>query len=276
MPSVLPTAETDYQAAPAPARLILDRAVWNAVFGSIGGRLRALEDVNSGIETLKLELQNFGIQRLDEAINPLIAQTQAALASLRSEVQEAQAELADTVDTANAAFAAALTTANASLGQLQTQLNQMLAGGVPAANVAVTAIDTLAATDAQTAFAEILSEMNVLATSTTAALATKADVSALAAVKAGSAVVVSAAATMVAGGVYFAKTAAGAFTLTLPADPADGNTVTVYRYGGNAVTVARNTKTINFVADDMSIDRDRMLLQFIYLDTTWIALPGTF
>lgn len=276
MPSVLPTAETDYQAAPAPARLILDRAVWNAVFGSIGGRLRALEDVNSGIETLKLELQNFGIQRLDEAINPLIAQTQAALASLRSDVEEAQAELADTVDTANAAFAAALATANTSLGQVQTQLNQMLAGGVPAANVAVTAIDTLAATNAQAAFAEIVSEMNVLATSTTVAFATKADVSALATVKAGSAVVVSAAETMVAGGVYFAKTAAGTFTLTLPADPANGNTVTVYRYGGNAVTVARNTKTINFVADDMSIDRDRMLLQFIYLDTTWIVLPGIF
>jgi hypothetical protein len=276
MPSVPPTSSNDYQAPPAPAKLVLDRSVWNAVFGSVGARLRALEDVNSGIEALKLELQNFGIQRLDEAINPLIAETQAALAALQAEVAQAQDELSDTVADANAAFAAALATANASLADLQETLDQMLAGGVPAANVAVTAIDTLAATNAQAAFAEIVSEMNVLATSTTVAFATKADVSALATVKAGSAVVVSAAETMVAGGVYFAKTAAGTFTLTLPADPANGNTVTVYRYGGNAVTVARNTKTINFVADDMSIDRDRMLLQFIYLDTTWIALPGTF
>lgn len=172
MPSVLPTPETDYRAPPAPARMVLDRAVWDAVFGSVGGRLRALEDVNSGIEQLKLELQNFGIQRLDEAINPLIAQTQAALATLLAEVAEAQAELADTVENANAAFAAALATANTSLGQVQTQLNQMLAGGVPAANVALTAINTLAAANAQAAFAEIVSEMNTLAESTTTALTT--------------------------------------------------------------------------------------------------------
>lgn len=276
MPSVLPTAETDYQAAPAPARLILDRAVWNAVFGSIGGRLRALEDVNSGIETLKLELQNFGIQRLDEAINPLIAQTQAALASLRSEVQEAQAELADTVDTANAAFAAALATANASLGQVQTQLNQMLAGGVPAANVAVAAIDTLAATDAQTAFAEIVSEMNVLATSTTAALATKADASALAAIKAGSGSVVTANLTAVAGGEYYVKTATAAVTITLPVAPAEGNIVAVWRYGANAVNIARNGKTISFVADDFQIDTDRTFVQLKYFDGNWSPILGKF
>lgn len=276
MPSVLPTPETDYRAPPAPSRMVLDRAVWDAVFVSVGERLRALEDVNSGIEQLKLELQNFGIQRLDEAINPLIEQTQAALATLLAEVAEAQAELADTVDNANAAFAAALATANQSLGQVQTQLDQMLAGGVPAANVPVTAIDTLAATNAQAAFAEIVSEMNTLAESTTTALSQKADNSALAAVKAGSASVVSAAAAMVAGGVYFAKTAAGSFTLTLPSNPANGHIIVVYRYGANAVTIGRNGKTINFIADDMSMDKDRMLLQFIYLDTTWIVMPGVF
>lgn len=132
MQSVLPTPEDDYRAPPAPSRLFLDRAVWDAVFGSIGGRLRTLEDVNSGIETLKLELQNFGIQRLDEAINPLIEQTLTALA-----------------------------TASDDLGELRETLDQILAGGLPADQVAVEPIDGLSAENAQAAFVEVLDKIEV-------------------------------------------------------------------------------------------------------------------
>lgn len=130
MPSVLPTPEDDYRAPPAPSRMVLDRAVWDYVFGSIGGRLRALEDVNSGIETLKLELQNFGIQRLDEAINPLIEQTLAALAI-----------------------------AGDDLDQLRETLDQMLAGGLPASSVAVAPVSGLTAGNAQAAIAEVLDKI---------------------------------------------------------------------------------------------------------------------
>ena len=130
MPSVLPTSETDYRAPPAPARMVLDRAVWDAVFGSIGGRLRTLEDVNSGIETLKLELQNFGIQRLDEAINPLIEQTLTALAI-----------------------------AGDDLDQLRETLDQMLAGGLPASSVAIAPVSGLTAENAQAAIAEVLDKI---------------------------------------------------------------------------------------------------------------------
>lgn len=130
MPSVLPIPEDDYRAPPAPSRMVLDRAVWDAVFGSVGSRLRALEDVNSGIETLKLELQNFGIQRLDEAINPLIEQTLAALAI-----------------------------AGDDLDQLRATLDQMLAGGLPASSVAVAPVSGLTAGNAQAAIAEVLDKI---------------------------------------------------------------------------------------------------------------------
>lgn len=262
MPSVLPNAETDYQAPPAPSRMVLDRAVWDAVFGSIGGRLRALEDVNSGIETLKLELQNFGIQRLDEAINPLIAQTQAALASLRSEVQEAQAELADTVEDANAAFAAALATANTSLGQLQTQLNQMLAGGVPAANVAVTAINTLAAANAQAAFAEVVSEMNTLAESTTLALGTKQNKMTWSK-KTG-------AFNATAGNTYLLKHTA-AVTVTFPAAPAEGDRIGLVIEDEAelyAVTIVLSGKSFAGATTDVVVKRGFTLI-FEFFDGAW-------
>lgn len=262
MPSVLPTPETDYRAPPAPARMVLDRAVWDAVFGSVGGRLRALEDVNSGIEQLKLELQNFGIQRLDEAINPLIAQTQAALATLLAEVAEAQAELADTVEDANAAFAAALATANTSLGQVQVQLDQMLAGGVPAANVAVTAINTLAAANAQAAFAEIVSEMNTLTESTTTELARKANKLAWSKKTASF--------TAAAGNIYLVKHTA-AVTVTFPATVAEGDRIGLIiedEAETYAVTIALSGKSFAGATSNVMIKRGVTLI-FEYFDSAW-------
>lgn len=129
MSSVPPTSANDYQAPPAPDRFVLDRGVWNDVFGSIGERLRGLEDVNSGIEQIKLELQNFGLERLDEAITPLIEQTQTNLAVLQQAVADAQEDLDHTVTEAQAAFAAAVSTANASLALVQAQLDAILQGG---------------------------------------------------------------------------------------------------------------------------------------------------
>lgn len=262
MPSVLPTPETDYRAPPAPSRMVLDRAVWDAVFSSIGGRLRALEDVNSGIEQLKLELQNFGIQRLDEAINPLIAQTQAALETLQAEVAQAQDELSDTVADANAAFAAALATANQSLIDLQEALDQMLAGGVPAANVAVTAIDTLAATNAQAAFAEIVSEMNTLAQSTTTALGSKQ--TKLTWSKKTTSFNAS------AGNTYLLKHSA-ALTVTFPAAPAEGDRIGLVIEDEAelyAVTIALSGKSFAGAATDVVVKRGVTLI-FEYFDGAW-------
>ncbi|WP_286079867.1 hypothetical protein [Agrobacterium sp. MS2] len=188
----------------------------------------------------------------------------------------AQQELSDTVEDANAAFAAALAAASQSIADLQETLDQMLAGGVPAANVAITAIDGLTATNSQAAFAELVADLEALANSLTDALNLKADASALAAVAAGLGSVVTANTQAVAGGEYYAKTAGGAVTVTLPLTPADGNIITIWRYGANAVTIARNGKTINFVADDIQIDTDRIFVQLKYFDGNWSAIPGKF
>lgn len=258
MPSVPPTSENDYQAPPAPAKLVVDRTVWNGVFGSIGSRLRVLEDVNSGIEAIKLELQNFGIQRLDEAINPLIEQTQQALATLQAAVATAQQELSDTVEDANAAFAAALATASQSIADLQETLDQMLAGGVPAANVAITAIDGLAATNSQAAFAELVADLEALSESvgsvsfaTTRPHEVKTASFAAAAFRR-----------------YRCDTGTGAITATLPAAPADGTIITIRRKGANAVNVGRNGKTIAASATDLTIDTDKREIDLKYNATT--------
>lgn len=262
MSSVPPSPSNDYQAPPAPAKLVLDRAVWNSVFASVGGRLRALEDVNSGIEALKLELQNFGIQRLDEAINPLIAETQAALAALQAEVAQAQDELSDTVADANAAFAAALATANASLADLQETLDQMLAGGVPAANVAVTAIDTLTATNAQAAFAEIVSEMNTLAESTTDALGTKQTKLTWSKKTASF--------TAAVGNIYLLKHTAAA-AVTFPATVAEGDRIGLViedEAETYTVTIALSGKSFAGATTDVVVKRGVTLI-FEFFDGAW-------
>lgn len=276
MPSVPPTSANDYQAPPAPDRFVVDRAVWNGVFGSIGERLRTLEDVNSGIEQIKLELQNFGLQRLDEAINPLIEETQANLALLQQAVADAQQELEDTVDSANAAFAAALAAANASLVDLQTQLDQMLGGGVPAVNVAVAEIDGLEAVTAQAAFAELLDNIETAVTTLTTAIGSKAEAAALAALKAGTATIVTASVTAVAGDRIFVKTAGGTLTVTLPAAPVDGNRIVLWRYGASTLVVARNGKTIAGAADNLNINTDKVEVTFIYLDGDWRVFARPF
>lgn len=270
MSSVPPSPSNDYQAPPAPAKLVLDRAVWNSVFGSVGGRLRALEDVNSGIEALKLELQNFGIQRLDEAINPLIAETQAALAALQAEVAQAQDELSDTVADANAAFAAALATANQSLIDVQEALDQMLAGGVPAVNVAVTAIDTLAATNAQAAFAEIVDEMNALAESTATELAT---ISTTVAGKVDRLVreTKTASFNAVAGRMYLINHTA-ALTMTYPANPTVGDRIGFIiedEAETFPVTWALSGKSFTGSTANVTIARGVTLITEYFADNAW-------
>jgi hypothetical protein len=71
---------------------------------------------------------------------------------------------------------------------------------------------------------------------------------------------------------YIANTAAGSFTLTLPATPNIGSTVAVadgYSWGANNLVVARNGSTIERVADDISLNITNSLVYFIYTGDTW-------
>ena len=238
MPSGQPSAANGYQFDPAPARAILNRAVFNAFGADLHARLLVLEDINSGIEALQAELQTFGVERLNDAINPLIASTQATLDQLVIDM--------------NAAIAAL----NADLAAAQDAIDLLLAGGVPAANIAESATRVFV-TPAQKA------DIGQLRTDLTAANAT------FAAFKAGALAVVNDNATAVAGDELYVTTTGGVRTITLPADPTTGHKVTLWRDGANLVTVARNSQTIADLAEDMNIDKDKTKSTLKFNGSTW-------
>lgn len=80
-------------------------------------------------------------------------------------------------------------------------------------------------------------------------------------------VVQSANGTLSAGRNYFVDTTA-ARTLTLPASPSVGDTITIYDASGTAatnnITIARNGSNINGVADNAIIDVNQASSTFVY------------
>lgn len=78
--------------------------------------------------------------------------------------------------------------------------------------------------------------------------------------------------TAVVGDSIIADTSGGAFTITLPASPSTGNSVTIAdgaTWGTNNLTIARNGSTIEGVADDITVDITGLRLDLIYDGTTW-------
>jgi len=78
--------------------------------------------------------------------------------------------------------------------------------------------------------------------------------------------------TMVNGDRILADTSGGAFTLTLKASPATGDTHTV-KSGGSAatnnITIGRNSQTIMGLSEDMIISTPNLEVTFIFDGTTW-------
>ena len=69
-----------------------------------------------------------------------------------------------------------------------------------------------------------------------------------------------------------ADTSGGAWTLTLPATPAEGDVVVVAdggNWGTNNLTVARNGSTIEGVAEDLTLDISGVSVELVYDGTTW-------
>lgn len=78
--------------------------------------------------------------------------------------------------------------------------------------------------------------------------------------------------TAVAGKSYLCDTSGGTFTLTLPASPATGDTVIIAdgaSFSTTALTVGRNSSTIESVADDLSINIGGVHVTLTYDGTTW-------
>ncbi|WEJ60242.1 hypothetical protein [Devosia sp. FJ2-5-3] len=278
MSSAVLSPDNDYNWPPEPSPARLTRQEWDSFGTSVGMRLRALEAVGTGIEAIQEQLQSLGLQILDNAINPLIAATQAQLADLQQAVADTIAQNAQIItdfqgDT-TAALAALDATIAASVAALQAdvdavrdQVDAILAGGIPAANVAEDVTHQFV-TEAQKAeIGQLRTDLGALSETVSGFSTSLAD--GLAAIKAGGAEVVTSNTNAVAGGVYFAKTAGGAFAVTLPPSPANGNTVEVWRSGANAVTINRNGKTIGGLAENFTIDQDKVIALLTFMDGGW-------
>jgi hypothetical protein len=76
-----------------------------------------------------------------------------------------------------------------------------------------------------------------------------------------------------------ADTTAGAFTLTLPATPSNGDTITVLDYAGtfdtNNLTIARNGSNIESLAEDMTCNVEDAAFTLVFVGSTvgWKVVP---
>ena len=87
--------------------------------------------------------------------------------------------------------------------------------------------------------------------------------------------IVTAANTQALAGDDIVSNATSAITVTLPAGPSSGDTVSIVRLGTGVVTVARNGSTILGAADTVTIDRQYWRLRFVFAGGTWrISLEG--
>jgi hypothetical protein len=91
--------------------------------------------------------------------------------------------------------------------------------------------------------------------------------------------VVTTAQTLINGAKVAADTTAGAFTLTLPATPSNGDTITVLDYAGtfdtNNLTIARNGSNIESLAEDMTCNVEDAAFSLVFVGSTvgWKVVP---
>ncbi len=78
--------------------------------------------------------------------------------------------------------------------------------------------------------------------------------------------------TMVSGRGYFVNTTSAAITMTLPASPSLGDSVTVIDYAGTAdsnnITIGRNSQKIHGASEDLTVATERAAFTLVYTDST--------
>lgn len=128
--SNLPVPENDYL---VNGDMYLSEAFFLALLsnpGGVGPRLRALEAQRVEVQAVIEELRLFGLQRLDESLNPIITDTITRLEQLVADIAEAQAAVdellagnvpaAQVVESASRVFVSA--EQRTEIGQLRTDL----------------------------------------------------------------------------------------------------------------------------------------------------------
>jgi hypothetical protein len=80
--------------------------------------------------------------------------------------------------------------------------------------------------------------------------------------------------TAVTGDSIIATTTSGSFTITLPATPSQGDSITIAdgdNWQTNNLTVARNGSTIKGLSEDLVMDLAGAKIDFVYSGTTWLV-----
>jgi hypothetical protein len=282
MPSLpqLPSATDDY--APPPGT-VWSPATYIATIVHMAARVRAVEAVGTTLQDIIAELQVFGLQRLDEAIVPLIEEQQAALANLQTEIAAALAATQALVDDFQTATATALADLQGQIDAqlliiegnitaLQEQVDLILAGGLSADDVVETGTRVFVSPAQKTAIDSIATTLAAATAAIDAALA--ANIVTVNGLLAGKEktwsvpTVVVGDDTMTDHEHTILDSAAAVRTATLPASPAVGTAVRIQRRGANDVVVARNGQTIRGEAADFTIDTNHICLEFRF-GTTW-------
>ncbi len=223
----------------------LTREYFERVFGELDRRLLALEILKQGLEGVLGGATTLAVQKVDEYLAPRITIVNQQLQEMQALYQtllEAAENLTETLlDEVQPLI-------DAKLASVDTAL-QDVASAVSQAN---TARDTA----------------NAAATSANAAAASITDV------RRGTATIITADTLAVVGGRYKANSSGGAIVVTLPAAPLEGEHVTVWREGVNAVTIARNGQTIETLAENLTLNVNKKGVHLTYVFGTWKAYPA--
>ena len=77
---------------------------------------------------------------------------------------------------------------------------------------------------------------------------------------------------MVSGICFFVNKTSAAITMTLPASPSLGDSVTVIDYAGTAdsnnITIGRNSQKIHSASEDMTVATERAAFTLVFTDST--------
>ncbi len=211
----------------------LSQDFFNKVFADIDTRIAELEARRADWNEVLANLTTFGLQRIDVLVGPAMAEVNAMLADLRTKRDELVATIGN-------------------IGNLVTQAELATAmEGLTKEGLGLGNVDNVSAADLR----DRATHTGTQGMDTIDGLADALAEKQVALIEAGT---ITANTTAVAGRVYDCDTSAAAFTLTLPATPAEGARVGVRdiarTFDTKNLTLARNGQRIEGQMEDLTAD----------------------